>query len=522
MWLQAFVGATTLLWAGVASANGFEFPSNGTEQFGRGSAWLARASDPLATFYNPAALARNGNGISVTANVIWQKNCFDRSFKNPTTGQTDQVQVSGSGQGQIYGQVCNDVSPFPNPQVAFQYRLSEKLGIGIAILGPSAAGKMDYPATTTNTSTGLRSAGQPADGPPGSRYIVTNLNSLIVWPQIGIGYEVARNLRIGASFIWGISSIEFKNVSLGLNASQSIDKDTGRLNESADQDLSAKVTAKDWFIPGFTASVLYSIGDSIDVAGWFHWSDAVHAKGEASITSFYYERLQLSSSPNTDNTPKGQTSVDVPQPWDAKIGVRYHVDRPVSQDAQAPGGFTVKDPLRDEVFDIEIDGEFSHDSQFKDLGVHFAGADTSITPGGATVPLANVPRDATIPHHWKDAYGVRLGGDYNVIPSKLALRAGAWFQSSTIDPQYMHLDFVSPQRLGLTVGGTVRLSSFDVQFGYGHIFAQTIDNNGDGAIRALSGQALSDPPNRSTYGVNGGKITSTTNIVSLGVVYRWQ
>jgi long-chain fatty acid transport protein len=519
MWLRAIAGASTLLWAGVASANGFEFPSNGTEQFGRGSAWLARATDPLATFYNPAALARNGNGVSITANVIWQKACFDRSFKDPATGQVGPVTVGGK---QTYGQVCNDAGAFPNPQVAFQYRLSEKLGIGVAILGPSAAGKGHYSDTASNTSTGLTTAGQAKDGPSGSRYIVTDLNSLIIWPQIGIGYEVAKNLRVGASFIWGIASIDFQNVSLGLNAGQDVNKN-GMLNESASQDLAAKVTAKDWFIPGFTASVLYSLDDSIDVAGWFHWSDAVHAKGEAAITSFVYNnQLQHEANPNTDKTPKGQATVDVPQPWDAKIGVRYHVARPASPDAQAPGAYHVMDPLRDELFDIEIDGEYSHDSQFDNLGVHFGGADTPITPGGAPGPLANVPRDATIPHNWKNAYGVRVGGDYNVIPSRLAVRAGGWYQSSSIDPKYMHLDFISPQRIGVMVGGTVRLASFDVQFGYGHIFAQTIDNGGDGGIKALSGQADSSPPNRSTYAVNGGKITSSTNIVSLGVVYRWQ
>ena len=34
-----------------------EFPDNGSEQGMRGGAWVARASDPLAAFYNPAGLA---------------------------------------------------------------------------------------------------------------------------------------------------------------------------------------------------------------------------------------------------------------------------------------------------------------------------------------------------------------------------------------------------------------------------------------------------------------------------------
>jgi hypothetical protein len=42
----------------LAHATGItEFPDNGSEQSGRGGAWVARASDPLAAFYNPAGLA---------------------------------------------------------------------------------------------------------------------------------------------------------------------------------------------------------------------------------------------------------------------------------------------------------------------------------------------------------------------------------------------------------------------------------------------------------------------------------
>ncbi|RYE73637.1 MAG: hypothetical protein EOO74_12725, partial [Myxococcales bacterium] len=187
----------------VASANGFEFPSNGTESFGRGSAWLARATDPLATFYNPAALARNGNAASVSSNLIWQKACFQRR-----DGGSDPVAngvLVGSNAEQIYGQTCSDGQAFPNPQVALQLRLTDKLGLGVAVMGPSAYGRVSFPTFATNTSLKNSSYGDPVRGPAGSRYVLTEANNLLVWPQIAIGYEVARNVRVGASLIWGIA-----------------------------------------------------------------------------------------------------------------------------------------------------------------------------------------------------------------------------------------------------------------------------------------------------------------------------
>ncbi len=42
---------------GASATTVLEVGENGSEQMGRGGAWVARASDPLAAFYNPAGLA---------------------------------------------------------------------------------------------------------------------------------------------------------------------------------------------------------------------------------------------------------------------------------------------------------------------------------------------------------------------------------------------------------------------------------------------------------------------------------
>lgn len=508
--LALLAAAGALLVPGVALANGFEFPSNGTESFARGSAWLARATDPLATYHNPAALARNGRGVSLSSNLIWQKVCFQRRY-----GGSDPVAngVTAGNSDQLYYQSCNDGNAFPNPQAAFQYRLSDKLGVGFAALGPSAYSKTSFPTFTGNTSLTGSTLGQSVQGPSSSRYIVTDVDNIVAWPQIGFGYAVTDKIRVGASFIWGIASIKFGNVAMGFNAGQAASG--GKLNEKSDQDVSASVEAKDWFVPGFVLSTLATVVDhedsGVDVAAWFHWSDAIHAKGKADLTAFLYKsNLEKEGSPTTQSTGAEQVKVDVPQPWQARAGARYYKKRPGAH-AERPG----HDPLRDEVFDIELDFEYSHDSQFDTLGVTFDKPEVKLDIQGINVAI---PANASVPHRWKDSVGLRLGGDYALLPNKLALRAGAWFQSANVEAKDMHLDFIGAQRLGLTAGGTVRLGPVDVQVGYGHIFFKTLDNNGDGTLKAITGSA---PNFRSDFAVNGGRIKAKADIVSLGLVARW-
>lgn len=524
----SFAGACAL-GATTARANGYETPSGGTEVLGRGSAWLARAADPLATFYNPAALSRNGNGVSLTVNLFSQKTCFTRKGAGGSA-----VNVGGSYD---YGKVCNDAELFPNPQVAFQYRISDKLGIGIAVMGPSAVGKAKYPdlATATRNSASQFSGakvGDPATMPSGSRYLLTELDAKIIWPQIGIGYELAPKLRVGASFIWGLAFLKLGNVSMGLNNQQVKDPNTGRVNELSQQDLIANVEAKDLFVPGFVASALYTVGDNIDIGAWFHWSDAVKAKGQAEINGFAYEANSISGGAatadpkiTTNKTPDGQASIKAPQPMEARVGIRYY--KPREGVVLEQKGGLLKDPLRDEVFDVELDAEWSHDSQFDNLEIRFNGPPTPIytSVGQNTAgqsPLANVPVNADVPHKWKDSYGVRLGGDYVVLPGQLALRAGGWFQTSSMRKEYLHVDFVPMQRIGLALGGTYRLGPVDIQAGYSHVFFTPLDNGGDGAIKALTGDANAKPvANRSDYAINGGKLTSSINVFSIGGVLRW-
>src|ERR1700729_477805 len=89
-----------LAFSSEAHATGVEeFPDNGSEQEGRGGAWVARASDPLATFYNPAGLAGQPTRLTVQSNISTQHTCFARV---QATGDSTSDGFNGS-----YPKVCN-------------------------------------------------------------------------------------------------------------------------------------------------------------------------------------------------------------------------------------------------------------------------------------------------------------------------------------------------------------------------------------------------------------------------------
>jgi long-subunit fatty acid transport protein len=512
---QLWVGLMALgagwLCSASAFANGFDSGTVGAEQFARGGAWVARANTPLATFYNPAALARNPSAIELSASMFFQKTCFERMGVN---GQPLSV---GS---QTYGTVCAEQKPFINPQLAVAFRITPKLGIGFAVLGPAAVGKNTWPDTTTNTINQGPLNGSTVDGPSPSRYILTEIDSLIIWPTLGIGYEVAKNFRVGVSFIWGMGILKFGNMAMGLNDKQEL-VNGQYAKDSGTQDLRATLQSKDLFVPGFVASAMYTLGKSVDLAGWFHYSDDVRASGEAEIKGFVYNnRLTPSTDQFVINTNPGQTSVRVPQPWRARLGVRYFQLRKTSTNVQEEEAADQPiNPMRDELFDIELDGIYANDSHFDYLEIRFNGVQPMIPIGGGIEQP--VPPNADVDHKWKNSFGARLGGTWNALPDQLAIHAGSWFQSSSIQPRYVHLDFLPSQRLGLAMGATYRIKGLDISAGYSHIFFQPINNRGNGAIRGLTGQANSNPANRTDFAVNGGRVSASSNIVTLGAMYRF-
>jgi long-subunit fatty acid transport protein len=521
----------------LARASGvMEFPDNGSEQEGRGGAWVARASDPLATFYNPAGLAGQPTRLTLQANLSAQHTCFAR-----VRAAADPTINDGASPDGTYPRVCNDGHFFPDPQVAFTYRLTDRVGLGIAVLGPSAVGRVSWPEFV-------------GTAPSPQRYMLIDSNVVYLTPTLGVGAEVIDGLRLGASLLFGTApKIDFSNASMGIN-----EGGPGSSVDASQNDIRAEINASQIFIPGFTLGALWSPLDDLDVAAWYKWSAPIDARGDVTTASSYFTpqnaqghgqpvygdtALPNCNDPMRTDNPCGSGNngeVKVPIPMEAKLGVRYH--RPRRDVAYDP---RVRDPIAQDMFDVEADFTWANDSAFDVLQLRFPGnanGDGTL-PANPNTPGGFIPPNADVPHHFKDVFGVRVGGDVNVLPDQLALRAGAFFETQAADPTYQNIDFDAAQRIGVALGGTYRIKmgatgrhSLDLMLGYGHVFFGTLSNSNPNAagLEGLTGTPCNppaDPPGstcpngnlkyRTNWPINLGTITSSIDVINVGASYAF-
>ncbi len=506
--LASFVGASVALFASTALAsNGLESPDVGVLQIGRGGAWVARADDPLAAYMNPAAMSFQASGVHLGTQLMIQRGCFSR------LGADGQPQSPGNnipGPGATGGpepETCT-TSVFPNPQIAGVFRINREWAVGLAVLGPHAAGTAAWPEEVEYTTQSGAARTQPAP----NRYMLADQSAVLVFPTFSVSYAVLPELSIGAGFVWGISSAEFVTFTEALSGA-----------EDFSNDVRAKLNVEDLFVPGFVLGVNWGVTSFLDFGAWYRWSDAIRARTELELTSSYWleggTRNQSPCANNPDNrcniTFDGDAGdFEFAIPMEAKLGLRFHM--PIGEDTVQPAfvqreGF-VRDPLTQERFDIEVDVTWANNSAVQDIIIQFdPGIAVKGTPG-------TVPVDGNIPHDWRDVLGVRLGGDVTAIPNLLALRAGGFFESKGQRDELLNLDFHMGWKAGVGGGATVRVWQVDIHAAYQHVFYGTLDNGGDGELKALSGEA---PTFRSVQPVNGGKFEQSLNEIGLGATARF-
>ncbi len=542
--------AGVLIAAPAAATNVTEFPDNGSEQMGRGGAWVARASDPLATQYNPAGLAGQPTRLTLQVNMPFSQTCFHRLRDGSDDTQDQALLEPPDAKGRLYyPKQCNDVGTFPVPSLGLTIRASSRVGIGILINAPSGAAAQAWPEFVQTTS------GQYYPTP--QRYLATYTNAFFLTPTIGVGWEPVNNLRIGASFIAGLANAQFSNGSMSNNVANP---------DPRTNDIKASLSTSTVFVPGFTLGAIWSASPMVDIAAFYKFSAPVDANADLKSYANYY---QLSSAVQTGDTTlsdcgagargagvchPGMGHVYLPVPMEAKLGFRLHKPR---HGLDLEGGAEHRrDPMAQDLWDLELDLTWANDSAIDNLQIRFpAAADgyDGVIPVNGTP--GTVPPNADIPHKYNDVVGVRLGGDVNVIPNRLAIRAGAFFESqaaSSVNGQnpYQGTDFAAGARVGLALGASVRIplkkdalptqgGAIELSFGYMHMFVADLNNDGSaGGIRALAGTACSNTtlPTlsngtyvcsngvqafRSNWLANLGTISNALDVLNLGASYRF-
>jgi long-chain fatty acid transport protein len=253
------------------------------------------------------------------------------------------------------------------------------------------------------------------------------------------------------------------------------------------------MAASGWFVGG-DFGVLLTPLRFLQVGAQLHLTTSIDASGKGSAT---YNPYAVNPRDQIHSEDVVVTSMRVPMTHQLRVGVRLVLPRRGQvrlNDPRPPRGY---DPMRDEVADLEVTGLYERAASFQDLGLQFGG---NISLGAGTAPVSLPP--VALPHQWRDVWGLRVGGDVNVLPGRLALRAGVSYETGAYNPRYMNFDVPATQTLGLHVGATVRIGRHvSASLAYAHHFIGTVDNTA--AIQGTYDPMQPDRTGLHTIGTTG-------------------
>lgn len=542
------VGALALV-AGSASsarANGFDVPDVGARGLGRGGALTARVDDPLALYYNPAALtllpspqlllgthlgflsfcsdaAGTYANRDAAGDTDWQGGGARTVFDSDAAAAAGYEGAWGTGdqdpslefpdQALDLPEVCQDGPLGVSPHLMFGMPIGDHFGFGVGIMAPSAAGHLTWGDTSEDPSrfaTIADPSGRSANGrlPAPTRYGLVEAVPILLFPTVGFAWAPDPMFRVGVSLSWGLAIIKFLNVT---RAAAGADPAT---------DIWTELTASDLFVPQIIGSVMFTPLDNgrhlFETVGWFRWTDTVRGSGDLELRPEYYTVGRMPISETFENT-----ELEAPQTAEFRIAFRYAnriAARPRRRSELERVAGRTEDNMVNERFDIELDVAYELTSMVDEFVVTIVDPDRNLETVG---PL---PERLTIAHEWRNTVSVRLGGDWNVLPGLAALRAGFSFEQGAMPDSHLVLDFPALTRFGAHAGLTVRYGKFDFSLAYAHFFmiAQEVqscpepeghDNCAQGRQTVAAGEG---------HVVSAGRVTAGLDMLSLGVTFNFR
>jgi long-subunit fatty acid transport protein len=502
----------TLLWvakpafAQLGQAQGGE---TGVAQVGLGSAWVATADDPMAVYYNPAAMARQRTSIHFGADFMSLDRCFTRVNEDGSPVSPGNGLPAAGTAGGPAATMCTTKTPRLNPGGGFVWRINDRWAFGVALLGPHGVPTLDWPETVSYPG-GVE--------PAPTRFMMIHESAVLGYNVFSLGYNVNDKLSVGGGFTWGSLTGDISIFGEGVSPAVPAGV-TPTDSFITHQEVKLTVNLKDRYMPGIVASALWMPTSSLDGALWYRKSNRLEMKTSIRMQSRYW---LPNGSPNTTpcaaNEPVDCNITDPPGDeghseflvgQEVHGGLRFHRPR----DGASNENFGVRDPIANDRYSVEGDVAWAGNGIVPDFHIYLdAGAGLKIN--GLT--NAFLPDETYIPKNWKDSWAFRLGSQYVLKPNRLALNVGTFFETAAQTATDIHLHFDVADRGGIGGGVVLRAGRSDVILSYQRILWKALDNNGKGGIQALSGDVSAG--NLSRQIVDGGKLTSKQD--DFAVSYR--
>ena len=510
-WGIGIACALVVVRADSALASGIEDVPTGTVGLGR-AANHVRVNNFMATFQNPANLAViPGNDLGFELRLPLLQACFDRARDNNLTYETPNPEMGDTGT-ESFEKVCNDGAPFPTGHGGWAQSFDSGWGYGIGIFSPAAIPNQKYGNDTIITNFALPDETRPGtttgvESP--NRFLLLERNALAAYVMAGAGVELLPQLRLGASAGVGFANIHNRSVASAMGGS------------FQDQEILIDLNVTDWLVPRALISAVATPVDGADAMVSFAYQDDIRATGTADLNANGFMGVPLGDCRSLDEmgaqNPGSRCRIEdvrlratLPR-FEAMIGVRYAQKRSPRK--------RVSNPLADELWDVEVNAYWSQTSHvdrfvidlYDEVPGEPGAPHIAFSTSPSTVPLA-LPPQANIARKWRDTFGVRLGGDINLVPSQLAVRLGASYETRGTPVATMNIDAWPVAKLGMHLGATLAIDNIRMHVAYAHVFYQPVDVTvGRGEVLEIVsvGQGAALP-------VNEGRYEAALNVLSVG------
>ena len=449
-----------------AHAGGFEIPDNGAQALGRGAAFVAKADDGTAIYYNPAGLARQrGTRLFAGANLYLHSYEFQRAGSFP-----DDPNDPATPWGQKpYPVVNNSGGPFFAPFLAAStdFASLDRLTVAVGVFGPPVVGNRTFPL-------GVRGA------PAASRYDFIQSRSTLIYPTASAGYRVTPWLDLGVSAHLVLAKFDQTTVSyadLG-DACKNVEY------QPCDSRGTLVANATSF---GATFGALARPIPSVAVGLTVRTPISLDATGVLTPESPKVAAIQLAP---------GNATLSTKLPLMIRTGARY-----IAMD----GDF--------ELYDLELDGTFE--------------AWGSAQGDGPRLQIASLGTfkdiNSLVVHGYQNTFGIRTGGAYNLeaFDGIFTIRAGGYFDSSATSFTYTRLDFDTLTKIAGTLGFGYRHGAFGVDMGYAAVASiPRVVGTGQGDVRPINGVKNGRPIDSKGNllpAVNEGAYRGFTHILAVGI-----
>ncbi|HVX97189.1 MAG TPA: outer membrane protein transport protein [Polyangia bacterium] len=384
---------------GAAWAAGVEHPDVGAVALGRAGAYAADPDGGLALVYNPAGFARqSGWRATLDASLAWQRLDFA-----PESGEAI---------------VSNQAPPFLGGAAVLSYGLPSAgplagLGFAVGVAGPSAIGKLEYPAAGAERYALISSDTQIAYW---SAAIAAAFNR---WLAAGVTFQLVQGRARFTQAVWSGSSE-------GTNPAE---------------DTLARVDVTSGLIPTAIVGVTARPSERVSVGVSWRRGFTFDASGdlttELPATARAIGARQMGTS--------AAFSLPFPDVVRAGVLVRPH-----------------------ERWLVEGDLVYERWSTLRAI---------VLAPNGIVIASENLGTSKPLPElvfqkNFDDAVSVRVGGEHELLPGRLTVRAGYLHETSAVPLPYTSVDFANWQRDAVSVGVSVALPRVPVtlDLAYAHHF----------------------------------------------------